>query len=238
MNADSENHSSNPIQDLAPIAVLKRKRAPHGKIAQLPKTLRDQINQMLDDGLTYRKISQKLQASGAEFPKGLISPMNISRWKQNGFQRYLEQQQRLAEVRANREAAQDMVNDGDTTVLPEADLQLIASQYYDLFANNQAQLIKQKLAEDPLHYPRFLNAFARLTREILKLKHHREEREKEKAAELKRRDPTRKLNENECGILAKAWSDFFLGEDYDPLAHPLHEPQPATPPSTTPTPPP
>ena len=228
MNPDTQN-SIPTVQKLAPITVLKRKRRPHGKIAELPKALRDQINHMLDDGLSCRKIAEKLNVSNRDLPKGPISKSSVSRWHENGYQRYLEQQQRLAEVRANREASLDMVNDGDTTTLPEADLQLIASQYYDIFAQNQAHIIKQKLAEDPLHYPRFLNAFARLTREILKLTHHREQREKEKAAELKRRDPLRKLNENECGVLAKAWQDFFLGPDYDPMAHPLHDPQPITP---------
>ena len=228
MNPDTQN-SIPTVQNLAPISVLKRKRRPHGKIAELPKSLRDQINHMLDDGLSCRKIAEKLNASSAELPKGPISKSSISRWHENGYQRHLQQQQRLAEVRANREASLDMVNDGDTTILPEADLQLIASQYYDVFAQNQAHIIKQKLAEEPLHYPRFLNAFARLTREILKLKTHRELCEKEKAAELKRRDPNRKLNENECAVLAKAWNDFFLGPDYDPMAHPLHEPQPAPP---------
>jgi len=234
MNPDIQNTSTSP-QDLSPISVLKRKRRPHGKIAQLPKALRDQINEMLDDGLSYRAISQKLKASRADFPKGQISRMNISRWKDNGYQRYVEQQQRLAEVRANREAALDMVADGDTTVLPEADLQLIASQYYDLFAQNQAQLIKQKLAEEPLHYPRFLNAFARLTREILKLKNHRDLRAKEKALELKQLDPGRKLNENECAALAKVWDDFFLGPNYKPIP-PYPEPEPTVPPPPTPNP--
>jgi len=227
MNTDTQNTSLSP-QNLAPISVLKRKRRPHGKIAELPKALRDQINQMLDDGLSYRKIAEKLKASGADLPQGPISKSSISRWQDNGYQRYLEQQQRLAEVRANREAALDMVAAGDTTALPEADLQLIASQYYDLFAQNQAQLIKQKLAEEPLHYPRFLNAFARLTREILKLKNHHDLRAKEKALELKQLDPGRKLNENECAALAKVWDDFFLGPNYKPIP-PYPEPEPTAP---------
>jgi len=142
MNTDIQNTPLNP-QNLAPINVLKRKRRPHGKIAELPKALRDQINQMLDDGFSYRKIAEKLKASGSDLPQGVISRMSVLRWHDNGYQRYLDQQQRLAEVRANREAALDMVAAGDTTALPEADLQLIASQYYDLFAQNQAQLIKQ-----------------------------------------------------------------------------------------------
>jgi len=226
MNTDIQNTSIN-TQNLAPISVLKRKRRPHGKIAELPKAIRDQINQMLDDGLSFRKIAEELKASNANLPEGSISKSGISRWHDNGYQRHLELQERLTMVRANREASLDMVNDGDTTTLPEADLQLIASQYYDIFAQNQAHIIKQKLAEDPLHYPRFLNAFARLTREILKLKTYRELREKEKAAELKRLDPNRKLNQNESAALMKLWNDFFLGEDYDPMAHPLHDPQPA-----------
>jgi len=44
--------------------------------------------------------------------------------------------------------------------------------------------LKQKLAEDPQVYP-FLNVFARLVREILNLKKHRQASAKEAALELK-----------------------------------------------------
>ncbi len=84
MNTDTQNTSLSP-QNLAPISVLKRQRRPHGKIAELPKALRDQIDQMLDEGLSYRKVAEKLKASGSDLPQGPISKSSISRWQDNGY---------------------------------------------------------------------------------------------------------------------------------------------------------
>jgi hypothetical protein len=49
--------------------------------------------------------------------------------------------------------------------------------------------------EDPLKYTRFLNVFARLTREILLLKKHRAESAKAASTQLKQLDHNRELNE-------------------------------------------
>ena len=47
-------------------------------------------------------------------------------------------------------------------------------------------------------------------------------------------DPGRKLNDNECAAIAKVWDDFFLGPNYDPMAHKLYEVPAASPtPATT-----
>src|SRR5437899_7961229 len=60
------------IQDSAPgSARLNRKSSivnpnptPRGKVAHLPKIVREQVNQMLDDGVTSRKIAKKLAELG------------------------------------------------------------------------------------------------------------------------------------------------------------------------------
>jgi hypothetical protein len=171
-------------------------KPPHRKIAQLPKKLRDLINSLLDDSVPYPRIVERLQQSTDPPLPYPISEMNISRWKTSGYLRYLAQQERLDYLRANREAALDMVASDDTTTLPEATLQIIASQYYDVLGDFSPEPLKQKLADDPIKYTRFVNAFARLTREILILKKHRAE-SAQAVTKLQRRDPNREFNEVE-----------------------------------------
>jgi hypothetical protein len=199
------------IPDPPPLApeAPKKARRHRGNVAKLPKVLRDLVNTMLDDGAPYARIIEKLNQSTdppLPFP---ISEMNISRWQPTGYQAYLARQERLDYVRDNREAALELVAGDDTTTLPEATLQIIASQYYDLLGDFSAQPLKQKLGEDPLKYTRFLNVFARLAREILNLKKYREASAKAAALELKRLDPDRELTDREDQILTDRMDDFF-----------------------------
>jgi len=102
--------------DLA--ALTSKKPRPHDKIARLPKVLRDQVNAMLDDGIPYNLIVTRLQQSTDPPLPYPISEMNISRWKDGGYQRHLARQERFAYVTENREAALEMAA-ADTTAHPE-----------------------------------------------------------------------------------------------------------------------
>src|SRR5438093_6904639 len=152
MNANLETNT--PGADLTavdsqPLAldVPKKERRSHSKIAQLPKVLRDLINRMLDDGAPYARIIEKLEQSTDPPLPYPISEMNISRWYDTGYQHYLAQQERLAYVRLNREAALEMVAGDDTATLPEATLQIIASHYYELLGDFSPASPKEKLTE-------------------------------------------------------------------------------------------
>jgi hypothetical protein len=78
-----------------------------GKVAQLPRTVRTQVNQMLDDGVTYKKICAFLEKLG--YP-GFVH-QNIQRWKENGYQRWVRRQEELEEDRIETEYAQELVED-------------------------------------------------------------------------------------------------------------------------------
>jgi hypothetical protein len=55
-------------------------RRRNGKIAHLPKTVRDQLNTMLADGLTYPEIIQALGDQAADLNKD-----NLSNWHAGGY---------------------------------------------------------------------------------------------------------------------------------------------------------
>jgi hypothetical protein len=165
---------------------------------------------MLDDGLPYSRITEKLKQSTdppLPFP---ISKMTISRWYDTGYQAYLDRQDHLAELRANREAALELVEGGDTTTLPEATLQIVTSQIFQLLTDFSSASLKKKLAEDPLKYIRLVNSFAHISREAVVLKKLRDASAKATAAELKRLDPQREFSDRENQILADRLDDFFL----------------------------
>ena len=66
-----------------------------GKVAHLPKLIRDQVNQMLDDGVTFREIAKKLPDLG--YPGFFYQ--NIQRWRSRGHQAWLrEREERIRAV--------------------------------------------------------------------------------------------------------------------------------------------
>jgi hypothetical protein len=158
----------------------------HRKIAKLPKPLRDLINSSIDDGLPAREIIQKLQASTDPQLPCPITEVDISRWKTTGYERYLAHQDHLDSIEAAREAALEMVRTNNNLSLPQATLQVIASQCFEVLADFSPAAIKQKLAEDPLKYTSFLHVFARLTREIVHLEKFHEARAAAEIEKLKR----------------------------------------------------
>jgi len=192
-----------------------------GKIAQLPKVLRDRVNTLLDDGLPYGRLIEELQKSKDPPLPYPISEMNLSRWKDGGYQQHLAQQERVAYVRANREAALEMVANDDTTTLPEGALQMIASHYYEVLGGFAPGSLQKKLGDDPLKYTRFINAFSRLSREILNLKKYREDCAIAVIAELKKLDPQREFNEREDQILTERMDNYFKKPRRKPQAENL-----------------
>lgn len=80
--------------------------ARRGKIARLPADVREQLNQRLFDGHAAPAILpwlnglppvQELLAS--QFAGEPISPQNLSNWRRGGYQRWLQDQRRLSQIK-------------------------------------------------------------------------------------------------------------------------------------------
>jgi len=137
---------------------IENSRKPTGKIAKLPKAQRDIINQMLDDGATYKSIEIEMAKHGIS-----LNGENISNWFDSGFQLYLQHQDRIAETRLLRENASDLVQDYNVIQFHQAANQLAVGQIFK-------SLTQQQLTDDPINFVRTLNALARLSRAALVLK--------------------------------------------------------------------
>lgn len=90
----------------------------NGKIARLPRNIRDELNHRLDDGETGGRILQWLNTLPAvqavltaEFGGGLINAQNLSNWRKGGYQHWLKQQARRNLVRELIENAEELATD-------------------------------------------------------------------------------------------------------------------------------
>jgi hypothetical protein len=187
MNTPETPATSTPDLTLLPPADSDHRG--NGKIARLPKVLRDQVNRMLDDGVSYKAIIEKLeQSTDPPLPYKLLE-INISRWKDNGYQRYLRHQEWRDQLRILRENGSDMSELADGPKFQETLIQIALTEMFRVLQEGE-------LKPDSLNYIRLFNALARLNREALGLRKYNDLLAKEQA-ELKQLDINRELAENE-----------------------------------------
>src|SRR5271166_4326040 len=86
-----------------------------GKIARLPRSLRNELNQRLDDGHPTDDLLAWLNQQphvktliDREFAGQPINPQNLTNWRQGGYQHWLEQQERTLLMRDLMEEAQEL----------------------------------------------------------------------------------------------------------------------------------
>ena len=98
---DSSKH------DLAlQLKACQSKSRRNGKVARLPSALREQINQMIDDGVPYKAIIERLGEAGKH-----LNDDNIGNWRLGGYQDYLNTLQINDRARTQTEAAADVIRD-------------------------------------------------------------------------------------------------------------------------------
>jgi len=116
----------------------------NGKIARLPRSLRDQVNLQLDEGKTYAQISQWLAANGHPG----FNHDNLYQWYKGGFQDWLNQH---AEVQKLRELAMDVAQQSEGSKTQQATRDIGTSLIFQaLLQLNPAKLVK-RLDRKPEH---------------------------------------------------------------------------------------
>ena len=123
----------------------------NGKIARLPRAIRDQLNRRLDNGeqsgpiLAWLNALPEAQAMlAAEFGATEINKQNLTNWRQGGFQHWLKQQEHRQLVRELTENADELAT--------EADGVEIANHLSTLLVAELAAAAREALAEltDPV----------------------------------------------------------------------------------------
>jgi hypothetical protein len=144
----------------------------NGNVARLPKAVRDQLNLMVQDGVPYAQIIQRLGDAGKT-----LSISNVSRWKDGGYKDWLLERTWLADTRARQESASDLSGDIEATQVNQAALQLGALHIFEALRQLGPGTLDEKLGGDSAAFSRFIHALARASRETLKLQEYRDEYE-------------------------------------------------------------
>src|ERR1700677_3496384 len=110
----------NPVNDTTEQALI-------GKIARLPHDIRNQLNQRLLDNQPASVILPWLndlpavkEILAAHFNGEPLNPQNLSRWRANGFQRWLKKQEPIAVLQELSEDADDLFRAGRSRIATAA----------------------------------------------------------------------------------------------------------------------
>jgi hypothetical protein len=128
----------------------------NGKVARLPSILRDQINHLLDDGVPYKPIIERLGDAGKHLNKD-----SISNWRLGGYQDYPKAQLINDRARTQTEAAADVLR--DTGHPGPAKLQQVCQevallQYLRTLMDHGDQLAQDSLKKNPAKMITLMNA--------------------------------------------------------------------------------
>ena len=106
-----------------------------GKIGRLPKTIRDQLGQRLEDNLPGKEIVRWLNSQVEtrrilirHFGGRPVTEQNLSEWRQSGHQQWLRRQEALANLRTLLEDAQDLEQLADGQNLSHSFAAILAAE--------------------------------------------------------------------------------------------------------------
>ena len=119
----------------------------NGKVARLPAELRDQINQMLDDGIPYKIIIERLGEPGRH-----INEDNLSNWRLGGYQDYAKAQVINDRARYQTEAAADLIRgEGhlDPAQANRVCSEIAALHYMEVLMQHGEQIALDSLKKNP-----------------------------------------------------------------------------------------
>ena len=152
-----------------------------GNIAQLPRALRDQVNQMIDDGCRYRKIITWLNNNG--HPS--INPNNLTRWRKGGYQEWLDEKRELVREEKLREFSYKIATTNEESKAHEAAIRVVTNFLFQVFLKFDPNKLAAELDMKPTQITPVLNAFSRISRrsnELDMLKEHKRQRAEQRKA--------------------------------------------------------
>jgi len=128
----------------------------NGKVARLSAELREQINRMIEDGVLYKVIIEKLGEAGKH-----LNEDNLSNWRLGGHQDYLRAQLIKDRARAQTEAAADVIRGTghlDPVLLNRACGDIAMLQYMDTLLDHGEQIAHDSLKKNPAKMITLINA--------------------------------------------------------------------------------
>jgi hypothetical protein len=168
MNTEHTSSTPEAETNLKPLTLTlkprRHSRCRNGKIARLPRAVREAINLMLLDGFHYREVIANLEKTGY---RG-ISLQNLSGWFKGGYQDWLQRQDELQDLEQDRKALVALAKDPVACQnLAEASETLLTIRLYRALKEKEAQTLPEflKVAELVNRQSRERNRRARLALE-------------------------------------------------------------------------
>ncbi len=192
-----------PVTDSAPGQPPEPARPGNGKVAQLPKALRDQVNNWLYDGVSYPDIIQRLGDAGKD-----LTSKHLSEYKKYSHQSWLKAKLWHDEMRTRQEAFLDLLRGSESANLSEVGLQITATQICELLRDLKPFAAKEKIENDPDKYVRIVNSLARISRVLLGLQQHREAAAKTRELVLQKA-AAKDAPEKTRDVALARWREFF-----------------------------
>jgi hypothetical protein len=174
------------------VPLQPRTHARTGKIARLPKVIRDSLNTMMEDGFSAAVILEKLGEAAKH-----ITPSNLSDWRYGGHQDWLLERVWIDDVQSCRDGAKHLLEKDEATTLPEAGLQVGAMRIYQLLRHLEPAAFAANLRGKPERFVKVFAALPRVAKEALRYQKYRDACEQARAALQPLLDPKRKLTDEE-----------------------------------------
>ena len=169
----------------SPITPFDRPARRNGKIARLPKPVRDVVNRMLALNTPQDRIVSALDELGIR-----VNQQNISNWKtRGGYREWCLAQEHATQLRLHQDNLLDLMRRHDAPELPEIGLQAAATQLSSFFLTADA---RQLLAADPKEYERRVSMLNRISAQLKALQDSRDAVAKARGRD---HDPDRIRNE-------------------------------------------
>ena len=195
MNPEESQTKTNPYRPIVinelPESLTKDGKPqyrPRGKIRRLPREVRKKLNELLDDGLTYKEVIAALGPEGAH-----LNECDVSRWYTTGHQDWLKNQLWLENTIVRLDMAIETVNDHREAHVHLAALHVAATQLLETLLRQGQEL----LDDNPDAYVALVNSVTRLSRETVNSQKYLDAVIAARAEVQKLKDPNRKLSEEE-----------------------------------------
>jgi hypothetical protein len=145
-----------PRRRIFPHSPWRPGKARNGKIARLPDKLRESINLLLLDGLTYEAIITRLGDGGKH-----LNYHNLKRWRQGGYQDWLMALQSGDRAQLRQQFLQKLLNQTNPKDLPSKTAAAVAVQYMDFFLDLDSASLAENHEVHPGSYVSLLNTVAK-----------------------------------------------------------------------------
>jgi hypothetical protein len=162
--------------------VSQRRRS--GKVASLPRAMREEVNTWLLDGVIYSDITKRLAERGFK----AISIDSVCSWYKGGYQDWLRDRERIDEMVERRLGAIELtkkVGRRAAVILTDANELELASRINEALAEFEPAALRNVLAEDPKKFFEMGRLIASQSNEMCKRKKVELEQRKNRNAEAK-----------------------------------------------------